>query len=49
MSRNLPVISIDAKKKEDIGNFKNNGAEYSKVGNPTLVLDHDFPLKETIG
>jgi transposase len=42
----LPVISVDTKKKELIGNFKNNGAEYSKKKNPTKVLDHDFPLKE---
>jgi len=41
-----PVISIDAKKKENIGNFKNNGTSYSKKGEPTKVLDHDFPLKE---
>jgi len=41
-----PVISIDAKKKEKIGNFKNNGAEYSKIGEPVRVLDHDFPIKE---
>jgi len=41
-----PVISVDTKKKELIGNFKNNGAEYSKTKNPTRVLDHDFPLKE---
>jgi transposase len=41
-----PVISIDAKKKELIGNFKNNGQTYNKKENPTLVLDHDFPLKE---
>ena len=46
MSENEPVISVDAKKKENIGNFKNNGAKYSKKGNPTLVLDHDFPIKE---
>ena len=41
-----PVISIDCKKKENIGNFKNTGAEYSKKGKPVEVLDHDFPLKE---
>ena len=39
-----PVISIDCKKKENIGNFKNNGAEYAPKGNPQTVLDHDFPL-----
>jgi hypothetical protein len=42
----VPVISIDAKKKENIGNFKNNGRTYQPQGNPIKVLDHDFPLKE---
>jgi len=46
MSEKEPVISIDAKKKENIGNFKNNGAEYHRAKNPVKVLDHDFPLKE---
>jgi transposase len=46
MEAGQPVISIDAKKKEHIGNFKNNGAEYSKKKEPIKVLDHDFPIKE---
>lgn len=41
-----PVISIDAKKKELVGNFKNNGKTYKKKKTPTEVLDHDFLLKE---
>ena len=41
-----PVISIDCKKKENIGNFKNTGAEYAKKGSPIQVLDHDFPLSD---
>ena len=41
-----PVISIDAKKKELVGNFKNNGRTYNEKKSPTKVLDHDFPLKE---
>ena len=41
-----PVISIDTKKKENIGNFKNNGSEYRLKGEPRRVLDHDFPLPE---
>jgi transposase len=41
-----PVISVDAKKKEFIGNFKNQGAEYRPTGKPLEVLDHDFPLPE---
>ena len=41
-----PVISVDTKKKENIGNFKNNGAEYRKEKDPRRVLDHDFPIPE---
>ena len=41
-----PVISVDTKKKENIGNFKNSGAEYRKAKNPRRVLDHDFPIPE---
>jgi hypothetical protein len=37
---------VDAKKKENIGNFKNNGKIYEPTGQPTEVLDHDFPIKE---
>ena len=40
---NNPVISIDAKKKELIGNFKNNGQEWHSKGNPTEVNVYDFP------
>ena len=41
-----PVISIDSKKKEKVGNFKNDGVEYNKKGEAIQVLDHDFPIKE---
>ena len=41
-----PVISVDTKKRENIGNFKNNGQEYRKNKDPRKVLDHDFPIKE---
>ena len=41
-----PVISVDTKKKENIGNFKNDGKEYRKSNDPREVLDHDFPIKE---
>ena len=41
-----PVISVDTKKKELVGNFTNGGAEYSMKKSPTKVLDHDFPIKE---
>ncbi|GHU26112.1 transposase [Bacilli bacterium] len=41
-----PVISVDTKKKENIGNFRNNGREYRPSGDPRKVLDHDFPIEE---
>ena len=41
-----PVISVDTKKKENIGNFKNNGQEYRRSKDPRVVLDHDFPIPE---
>lgn len=41
-----PVISVDTKKKENIGNFKNSGQEYRKKKDPRKVLDHDFPMSE---
>ena len=40
---NQPAISVDSKKKENIGNYKNNGREYNKKGSPTQVNGHDFP------
>jgi len=46
MKMGQPVISVDTKKKELIGNFKNSGKIYNKKGEPTKVLDHDFPLEE---
>jgi hypothetical protein len=41
-----PIISVDTKKKELIGNFKNAGRAYAKKGNPMRVNVHDFPTKE---
>jgi len=40
-----PVISVDTKKKENIGNYKNNGQEYSQKGKPVETKGHDFPDK----
>jgi hypothetical protein len=37
-----PAVSVDAKKKENIGNYKNNGREYSEKGKPIEVKGHDF-------
>jgi len=44
--KGVPVLSIDAKKKEKIGNFANKGREYCKKGEGPKVLDHDFPIPE---
>ena len=44
--RNQPVISVDTKKKELVGNFKNNGKEWEKKGQPNEVNMHDFADKE---
>lgn len=41
-----PVISVDTKKKELIGNFKNNGREYRHHDAPELVMVHDFEDKK---
>jgi hypothetical protein len=37
-----PVISVDTKKKELIGEFRNNGREYQPKGSPPQVNVHDF-------
>jgi hypothetical protein len=38
-----PVISVDAKKKEQAGEFKNAGREWRPAGWPAAVRTHDFP------
>ena len=37
-----PIVSVDTKKKELVGNFKNNGREWRPKGRPELVNVHDF-------
>jgi len=39
----LPVVSVDTKKKELVGNFKNGGREWQPRGQPEEVQVHDFP------
>ena len=41
-----PVVSVDTKKKELVGEFKNGGREYQPAGQPERVNVHDFPDKE---
>jgi hypothetical protein len=38
-----PVISVDTKKKEQVGNYAGPGREYQPKGRPVVVRDHDFP------
>lgn len=42
LKRNYPVISVDAKKKELIGNYKQNGEVWRPKGTPELVKVYDF-------
>ncbi len=41
-----PVISVDAKKKENIGRYKNAGVEWERHGQPVPVNTYDFPDKQ---
>ena len=44
-SAGQPVISVDTKKKELVGNFKNGGSDYRRKGDPHRVKVHDFEDK----
>jgi hypothetical protein len=44
--RGQPVISVDTKKKEIVGNYKNPGREREPKGQPRRVKSKDFPDKE---
>ena len=46
MAAGQPVVSVDAKKKENVGNFKNGGREWRPGGDPERVNVHDFKDKE---
>jgi len=43
---NRPIISVDTKKKEPIGEYKNSGSDYRPKGCPDKVKDHDFVDKK---
>ena len=43
----LPAISVDTKKKELVGNYKNAGRELRPSGSPERVQSHDFPNDAT--
>ena len=46
LKRGEPVISVDTKKKELVGDFKNNGREWELKGQPKEVRVHDFQIRE---
>ena len=43
LQRGQPVVSVDTKKKELVGDFKNNGREWQPKGKPEQSRVHDFP------
>ena len=43
LQRAQPVVSVDTKKKELVGDFKNAGREWQPKGQPEHALVHDFP------
>jgi transposase len=43
IAEGLPVISVDTKKKELVGQYANGGQEWRPAGDPERVLTHDFP------
>src|SRR6266436_5740579 len=46
LGRSLPAISVDTKKKELVGSFKNGGREWERKGSPTMCMT--FPTKNWV-
>ena len=46
LAEDQPAISVDTKKKELVGDFKNAGREWRPQGDPEDVRVHDFLIKE---
>jgi len=46
IQQHQPVISVDTKKKELVGDFRNHGRELRPKGDPEKVRVHDFPIPE---
>lgn len=44
-----PALSVDTKKKEIVGKYKNSGRKWRRKGQPTEVQTHDFPEKDEAG
>jgi hypothetical protein len=49
MGAGQPVVSVDAKKKEQIGDYAQPGREWHPAGSPPQVLDHSFPDRDGPG
>jgi hypothetical protein len=47
MAAGQPVVSVDAKKKELVGDFAQDGREWRPAGDPVQARDHSFPGPET--
>ena len=45
-AKSQPIISVDTKKKELVGNFRNGGSDYRPKGDPLRVKVHDFEDKD---
>jgi hypothetical protein len=46
MAAGQPVISVDSKKREKVGNYGQEGAEWGPGGEPVRVRSHDFPDRD---
>ncbi len=46
LARGQPVVSVDTKKKELIGNYVNSGRKWRRAKQPLTVNGHDFPAPE---
>jgi hypothetical protein len=48
LQRGQPAISVDTKKKEQVGNYKNGGREWHPKGQPDSVQVHDFAKQKDV-
>ena len=49
MAAGQPVVSVDAKKREQVGDYAQPGREWHPQGGPPQVLDHSFPDRDGPG
>ena len=46
LAAGTPVLSVDTKRKELLGNFANSGRQWRPAGHPHVVQTHDFPTPD---